>query len=278
MDLLLWPVQETGSRVGRGVQPQRTRSFLRRGASRLLPSSQGSQGAVASSAIYPSGRNHPTEKLAPNQQLLKQDGERREELGQELHPVAGPSVRPGRGSRFGVPGVLRDKRCGEPDRAWRRAPTQEGQPEQGARARRQPSPRPVRSRFHRPALAVSQRGRRTRRRELAQDPERPTRCRPRLAALSAPQAGPRASRKATEGSGFGHKRQAPVRNGRRRTQRRRQHPSRREAGVLIGSRPPHHTEASAGRRHSPQETDRQPPRTARPGRTGRPGRQARGQT
>lgn len=165
MDLLLRPVQETGSRVGRGVQPQRTRRFLRRGASRFLPSSQGPQGAVASSAIYPSGRNHPTEKLAPNQQLLKQDGERREELGKELHPAAGPSVRPGRGSRFGVPGMLRDKRCGEPDSAWWRAPTKEGQPGQGARARRQASSRPVRSRLHRPALdslsEVRGRGRRS---------------------------------------------------------------------------------------------------------------------
>lgn len=151
MDLLLWPVQETGSRVGRGVQPQRTR-FLRRGASRFLPSSRGSQGAVAASVTYPSGRNHPTEKLAPNQQLLKQDGERREELGKELHPVAGPGVRPGRGSRFGVPGMLRDKRCGEPDGAWGRAPTKEGQPEQGARPRRQPASWPVRPRLHRPAL------------------------------------------------------------------------------------------------------------------------------
>lgn len=95
-------------------------------------------------------------------------------------------------------------------------------------------------------LTGSQRGTRPRRRELGQDPERPTRSRPRLAALSAPQAGPRASRKATEGSGSGHKRQAPVRNGRRRAQRRRQHPSRREVRVLISSRPLHHTEASSG--------------------------------
>lgn len=48
--------------------------------------------------------------------------------------------------------MLRDERCGEPDSAWRRAPTKEGQPEQGARPRRQPSSWPVRSRFHRPAL------------------------------------------------------------------------------------------------------------------------------
>lgn len=152
MEFLLRPVQETGSRLGRGVQPQRTQRFLRRGTSRFLPSSQGSRGAVASREIYPSDRNHPTEKLAPNQQLLQQAGERREELGKELHPVAGPSIRPGRGSRFGVPGVLRDKRRGEPDSAWWRAPTKEGQPEQGPRPRRQPSPGPVRSRFHRPAL------------------------------------------------------------------------------------------------------------------------------
>lgn len=117
-------------------------------------------------------------------------------------------------------------------------------------------------------LTVSQRGTRTRRRELGQHPERPTRARPRLAALSAPRAGPRASRKATEGSGSGHKRQARVRNGRRRTQRRRQHPSRREVRVLVSSRPLHHTEASGGggatchRRRTVTK-----PLTARPGRT-----------
>lgn len=128
-------------------------------------------------------------------------------------------------------------------------------------------------------LTVPQRGTRTRRQELGQDPERPRRSRPRLAALSAPQAGPRASRRATEGSGFGHRRQAPVRNGRRWIQRRRQHPCRREVAVLIGSRPLHHTEASSGGRatfHKRRPVNK--PLTARPGRTGRPGRQAQGQT
>lgn len=129
-------------------------------------------------------------------------------------------------------------------------------------------------------LAVSQRGTRTRRQGVGHDPERPTRSRPRLAAESAPRAGPRASRRATAGRGFGHRRQAPVQNGRRRTQRRHQHPSRREVGVLISPRPLHHREEASrggGATFHKRRTVNKP-LPARPRNTGRPEYRARGQT
>lgn len=96
-------------------------------------------------------------------------------------------------------------------------------------------------------LAVPQRGVRTRRQVLARDLERPTRSRPRLVEESAPQAGRRDSRRATEGSGFGRRWQwqNAIPNGWRRTRRRQRHPSRREGGVLVGSRPRHHRDEAS---------------------------------
>lgn len=97
-----------------------------------------------------------------------------------------------------------------------------------------------------PLLGSLWRGTQTRRLDLLRDLERPTRYQAHLAEESAPQVGPRASRRAKEGSGFGFGQKNTVRKGRRRTWRQQRYPSRRGRSALIRWRPLHHTEISRG--------------------------------
>lgn len=158
----------------------------------------------------------------------------------------------------------------------RRKGSRNGGPARGARRPRGPSvPGSIAL-----LLAVSQRRAGTRQQVFGRDLERPTRSRPRLMEESAPQAGRRDSRRATEGSGFGRRWrwQNAVPSGWRRTRRRQRHPSRREGGVLVGSRPLHHREEASrgGVATSTRDGSFKSPSQRVPGRAGRPRRRARG--